>query len=64
VNGGVVIYGDLTKLNIIEAMQKIRMNFDFFSSNARSRTKDKYSIGSWGLSFERLLTKTIEPGSI
>jgi glycosyltransferase involved in cell wall biosynthesis len=64
VNGGVVIDGDLSKLNITEAMQKIRMNFKLFSSNALFQTQDKYSISSWGLTFERLLTETVDSKSI
>lgn len=55
VNGGFVIDGNLSKLKILAAIQKIRANFDFFSNNASSMSKNLFSIKSWSIKLEEFL---------
>ena len=57
VEGGIVVNGDLSKLKILEAIQTLRLSFDFFSNNASRQSKEKFAIKSWSVKFEEHLMK-------
>ena len=57
VEGGIVVNGALSKLKILEAIQTLRLSFDFFSNNASRQSKEKFAIKSWSVKFEEHLMK-------
>jgi hypothetical protein len=59
VEGGIVINGALSKLKILEAIQTLRLSFDFFSNNALRQSEEQFSIKSWSAKFEEHLMKVI-----
>lgn len=59
VKGGIVINQRLSEITILEAIQKVRLNFDYFSKNALSKSKEHFSLESWGTKFEKNLKEVI-----
>jgi glycosyltransferase involved in cell wall biosynthesis len=59
VEGGIVIGGALSHLKILEAIQKLRLNYDFFSNNAWRQSQEKFAVKSWSAKFEEHLMNVI-----